>query len=653
VLSKLDEVSSPGPHHRVRLLLAILLAQATESPDLPGRFKVSGSLSGSSLTLRAYADLTQPSAGVYVNVITHLSHLRVKALVGGGATLAAATTQAESELRAALGIGPDGFDPNAQGNSISLLGGDDAAGAYLLAVGTVLLEAARTKAGPNGPLDATFQQLLNSAASDFAATGQLPAGTQTAIHLAEISIDGDAAMANLAARLAQLGSSAVVPNIHRVLDPDEDNLPDISDNCPFVPNPDQADTDGDGVGDACECGNGVVDFGEQCDDGNLMDTDGCEHDCTDTCQELGDTNSVGSPIFFFGYTRVGNKVVFFDRNGAMWSTDLLTGGIQLLDAGSFGPPLNQELPLVGGVLYVSGPNGELWKTDGTVAGTMPAGIPGTATPAMVNLGGKLLFGLNGALAISDGTLAGTTTLAAVTPIRTERIGNLAIFLNDDGDAPPSNLWVTDGTPVGTKIIALLDAAHGFDRFSLRGKVGDVAIFNESADFMRTDGTTAGTFLIAPAQASDQPDGAVEFAGYFYFGLGTIGVLRTDGTVAGTTVVDAPLAEPMGVLNNQLVVYVAGDGITAAFELANADFSTVTPLKTLPAANNPVDGVQAGNHVFVSSQYNPTVLLVTDGTSTGTRVLLNGASSPLAAIGGWVYFTRDGGDGQNPWRCRSQ
>ncbi|MGK3969560.1 FG-GAP repeat domain-containing protein [Sorangium sp. So ce118] len=204
--------------------------------------EVTGRLSGAPLTLRALFDVAggAPEQTAYVNLITHLAYERARVLADGAGDLTAAVAQAEGELRAALGIGPEGFDPHASGVEMNALGGDGDANAYLLAVGAVVLKTALLAAGEHGSVDATMQQFVNQLSLDLASDGALDPALVAELAAAAAAIDRYEVMDLLGDRLEELGSPAEVPDIDRFFDEDGDGFYDASDTCRLVPNPSQA-----------------------------------------------------------------------------------------------------------------------------------------------------------------------------------------------------------------------------------------------------------------------------------------------------------------------------------------------------------------------------------------------------------------------------
>jgi cysteine-rich repeat protein len=275
--------------------------------------EITGDISGSWISLRAiYMASKTETHPITINPVTHLTHERVRTLRDQGQTFADAIAIAEQELQVALGIGLADLDIAQPGTALDILGGDTPDNAYLFAVSTVLAQGGVDLAGgPDGSIDGHLQVLMNEIAFDLADDGQIAPELRATIDAAELGFNTATVEAALAARLAVMGSNAEVPDLDMVLDQDDDLLLNVDDNCDVVVNVDQADLDIDGVGDACdncldvanvdqtdvdhdgvgdlcdiECGDAEVDAGEGCDDGNLMDGDGCNADCTPSGQLL-------------------------------------------------------------------------------------------------------------------------------------------------------------------------------------------------------------------------------------------------------------------------------------------------------------------------------------------------------------------------------
>jgi hypothetical protein len=220
--------------------------------------EVAGGLSGAPLTLRAmYVVEKSGDQQAYLNLVTHLTYLRVQRLLGDGKSFAEATAQAEAELRGQLGITLPSFDPGAPGLAMNLLGGDTPANQYLLAVSAVLVASA-------GP-DAGLQELGNTIATNLEDSGVISKTNKAKIAAGALTVDSQQVMKNLKARLDELGSAAAVPNMDAIFDPDGDGLVNAKDNCPHIANKDQKNGDGDDRGDACDpCPKQACAAGEDC-----------------------------------------------------------------------------------------------------------------------------------------------------------------------------------------------------------------------------------------------------------------------------------------------------------------------------------------------------------------------------------------------------
>lgn len=232
--------------------------------------EIRGGRSQATLSLRALHGAGVDAELVNLHVLGHIAEPRARALVTGGATVADALDQAEDEAVAALGVGVPGLALALPAAQLSVAGPDTDDNAYVFALSAVLMQAAHS-ADPDA-VDAALQALVNGLAADLADDGALAAKQTEPLAAAETALKADAVRGALSAYLAGLGLPADTPDLHRVLDQDHDGLANKDDNCDFDPNQDQADGDGDGLGDACDgCPGGA---GDQ--DGDGYD-DGCDN----------------------------------------------------------------------------------------------------------------------------------------------------------------------------------------------------------------------------------------------------------------------------------------------------------------------------------------------------------------------------------------
>jgi ELWxxDGT repeat protein len=392
-----------------------------------------------------------------------------------------------------------------------------------------------------------------------------------------------------------------------------------------------------------------------------------------------------SPIAF------NDSVFYFDtapgrgfRTYRATSSGAVTlGSYRLIDGVSFN----------GAFYFSQDTNGTLWKTDGTISGTV-AVTNFSATPEGFFVTDTTLYltvrdATATAVWTSDGTAAGTARLTTTSsggpmyPGSFVPFGDELYFLNSDTRVGTA-LWKTDGTSDGTVLVTdhmlkSRDVRAGISPLTDANGALYFVVDNATTDrFNRvthdrhiwiSDGTADGTapfgVPIGPTTQSSNPHGLFNFNGSLYFtandGLDGDQFYTTDGTADGTValtnVAGGIVTFDHAELNDKLIV--------SASDRVNGNVLWQTD--GTPEGTNPITGAVGGrfltnfNGAIYYSAFQPghgNQLWKSDGTATGTAPVTNiNAGSffgfdpgGLIVFNNGLYFSAtDASHGYQLWR----
>ncbi len=378
---------------------------------------------------------------------------------------------------------------------------------------------------------------------------------------------------------------------------------------------------------------------------------------------------------------------------ALLSLALLAGGpltaqptllkdINTSPAGS----LPEQFAEMNGALYfmaTSAAGRELHRTDGTAAGTslvkdisprtdfLPSNLPDR--PVVV---GNLLFfrkddGVHGTeLWKTDGTAAGTAMVKDVNPgiasstptlFGPAAVNGVLYFGASDGKTG-QELWRTDGTADGTVLVAdVTPGAVGSDLTNFtacKDRLCFIKRGSGSRQLWRSDGTAAGTVLVK--ELANGLTEIVEANGILYFGLingpnASDALWRSDGTEAGTYKVKDMITGKLSPVSNTLSNPVNSGGTLYFTQLdqglwkSDGTAAGTVLVRSLNPPNERADGTSmaafpGGVYFSAFSSATGDELWKSDGTAAGTVLVKDinpgtGHSLPghLTLLNGKLYF----------------
>jgi len=312
--------------------------------------------------------------------------------------------------------------------------------------------------------------------------------------------------------------------------------------------------------------------------------------------------------------------------------------------------------------------GTLSASDGTLAGTTPALVM-AGEPSVGSGGcGKTSTSLNGEVYFfakaspvpgcqlwkTNGTPAGTTLVRDISPYSayipdiqsTLESANGFVFFSVIEGANQGGLWRSDGTSAGTVRIASFSAASGAPRPLELKRMGNAIYFIQGGDattrgLWRSDGTPAGTTRLYGGGVNYPSPIVTDNLVFFTGGSpGALDLWRTDGTAAGTIQLRTSISIPFGMMKGgSTLVYFSTSSQLWSSDGTVAGTKAVSTSVTLPSL-----GATSGDLLlFKGTQSGSESLFVTRGTAA-TTVRIGNDPSTLIAIGGGgkIYFRGSNG-----------
>lgn len=405
------------------------------------------------------------------------------------------------------------------------------------------------------------------------------------------------------------------------------------------------------------------------------------------------------------FTVYGSRLLFTASDGAARSVWAVApgGAPQPLPGG--GMPGASDLTLSGGIAWFVSDRGadgvELWRTDGTPAGTAQVlALQGQEIGDLRDLGGTLVFLVSSTTGeqpvysfwTSDGTPAGTVRRVGL-PADTVSVNDVTalgseLYYTLHREGQVAQVFRTDGTEAGTRRLFQescdCDAGIGASPVSfLRhdGQTYFTAWGVYGAVLLRTDGTAAGTVQILPDPGDTPPRVSDIYAPFvfqgelYYFARNSVDPSSPVGHILwkGWTPAEATPVKAVGfgyyggidpewtVLGNRLFFRAGNpaDGVELwRTDGTSAGTAMVRDAYPGPGSGNPRDLVAAGGRLWFTAldPVHGRELWTSDGTRKGTRLvqdLAPGAvsSNPegLTPFAGRLWFGADDGVvGREPW-----